>query len=233
VALGLPALVGTALLIRSALGGDDFQPARWLATGSGPSYGQSYLYAYPLPVYLPALPLAAMPTAWSHAAALVVCISLLGLAVWLRPENKCGSRGSGETWRGSWRNWLFLMTSTPAVYALITTHDAQLRPAGLRATQLNLLMAIESEAATTITDLAEILAMDRTTLTRNLKLLRERGLVEKKRIALTAPGRRSAAAALPLWESAQRQFVKSLGRRRWAALLDELSAARASLESRP
>ncbi len=101
------------------------------------------------------------------------------------------------------------------------------------ATQLNLLMAIESEAATTITDLAEILAMDRTTLTRNLKLLRDRGLVEKKRIALTARGRRSAAAALPLWEGAQRQFVKSLGRRRWAALLDELSAARASLESRP
>ena len=112
----------------------------------------------------------------------------------------------------------------------VTAHyDAQLRPAGLRATQLNLLMAIESEAATTITDLAEILAMDRTTLTRNLKLLRDRGLVEKKRIALTARGRRSAAAALPVWESAQQQFVRSLGRRRWAALLDELLAARASL----
>src|SRR5260370_10010979 len=108
VALGLPAVVGAALLIRSGLGGDDFQPARWLATGSGPSYGQSYLYAYPLPVYLPALPLAALPTPWSHAAALVVCIGLLGLALWL--------------WRGSWRDWLFLMTSTPAVYALITTH---------------------------------------------------------------------------------------------------------------
>jgi len=108
VALGLPAVVGTALLIRSGLGGDDFQPARWLATGSGPSYGQSYLYAYPLPVYLPTLPLAALPTPWSHAAALVVCVGLLGLALW--------------RWRGSWRNWLFLMTATPAVYALITTH---------------------------------------------------------------------------------------------------------------
>jgi DNA-binding MarR family transcriptional regulator len=115
----------------------------------------------------------------------------------------------------------------------VTAHyDAQLRPAGLRATQLNLLMAIESEAAATITDLAEILAMERTTLTRNLKLLRDRGLVEKKRISLTAKGRRSAAAALPLWESAQQQFVKSLGQRRWAALLDELAAARASLRSR-
>lgn len=115
----------------------------------------------------------------------------------------------------------------------VTAHyDAQLRPTGLRATQLNLLMAIESEAATTVTDLAEILAMERTTLTRNLKLLRNRGLVEKKRISLTAKGRRSAAAALPLWESAQQQFVRSLGQRRWAALLDELAAARASLKPR-
>jgi DNA-binding MarR family transcriptional regulator len=115
----------------------------------------------------------------------------------------------------------------------VTAHyDAQLRPAGLRATQLNLLMAIESEAATTITDLAEILAMDRTTLTRNLRLVRDRGLVEKKRILLTAKGRRSAAAALPLWERAQQQFLKGLGTQRWAALLEELAAARASLESR-
>src|SRR5260370_22633513 len=116
----------------------------------------------------------------------------------------------------------------------VTAHyDGQLRPAGLRATQLNLLMAIESEAATTITDLAEILAMDRTTLTRNLKLLRDRGLVEKKRIALTARGRRSAAAALPLWESAQQQFVRSLGSRRWPALLTHPFAPRPSLPAVP
>src|SRR5260370_27547290 len=110
----------------------------------------------------------------------------------------------------------------------VTAHyDAQLRPAGLRATQLNLLMAIESEAATTITDLAEILAMDRTTLTRNLKLLRGRGLVEKKRIALTARGRRSAAPPSPPSESGQPPVVNSLGRRPSAAPSDALSASSA------
>jgi DNA-binding MarR family transcriptional regulator len=114
----------------------------------------------------------------------------------------------------------------------VTAHfDSQLRPAGLRATQLNLLMAIESEAATTVTSLADILAMDRTTMTRNLKLLRERGLVEEKRIRLTEKGRRSAAAALPLWEKAQGEFVKSFGKRRWVVLRGELSAAQASLET--
>jgi DNA-binding MarR family transcriptional regulator len=74
--------------------------------------------------------------------------------------------------------------------------------------------------------------MDRTTLTRNLKLLRDRGLVARSRIALTEKGRRSAAAALPLWEKAQGQILRSLGERRWAALLGELAAAKASVQSR-
>lgn len=109
--------------------------------------------------------------------------------------------------------------------------DDQLRPAGLRATQLNLLMAIETGAATSVTGLAEILAMDRTTMTRSLKLLRDRGLVEKKRIALTEKGRQTAAAALPLWEKAQAEILRSLGKRRWAALLGELAAVKYVLQS--
>ncbi len=108
--------------------------------------------------------------------------------------------------------------------------DDQLRPVGLRATQLNLLMAIETSAAATVTDLAEILAMDRTTMTRNLKLLRDRGLVQGKRIALTDNGRRKAAVALPLWEKAQAEILDGLGRQRWAALLGELAAVKDSLK---
>ena len=110
--------------------------------------------------------------------------------------------------------------------------DDQLRPVGLRATQLNLLMAIETSTAVTITDLAEILAMDRTTMTRNLKLLRQRKLVDGKTIALTAKGRRAAAAALPLWEKAQAEILDSLGKKRWAALLDELEAVKSSIQPR-
>jgi DNA-binding MarR family transcriptional regulator len=110
--------------------------------------------------------------------------------------------------------------------------DDQLRPVGLRATQLNLLMAIETSTTVTITDLAKILAMDRTTMTRNLKLLRQRKLVDAKRIALTAKGRRAAASALPLWEKAQAEILDSLGKKRWAALLDELAAVKSSIQPR-
>jgi DNA-binding MarR family transcriptional regulator len=94
-------------------------------------------------------------------------------------------------------------------------------------------MAVETGAATTITDLAEILAMDRTTMTRNLKVLRDRGLVELHRIALTVEGRRAAAAALPLWEQVQARFVASLGTQRWESLIDELDAAKAAILPRP
>jgi DNA-binding MarR family transcriptional regulator len=91
------------------------------------------------------------------------------------------------------------------------------------------LMAIETSSATTITDLAAILAMDRTTMSRNLKLLRDRGLIEKQRIALTLKGRRAAADAMPFWEKAQAEILDTLGRKRWAKLLGELDAVKASL----
>jgi len=125
------------------------------------------------------------------------------------------------------------VTNFRQVARAVTAHfDRQLRPVGLRATQLNLLMAIEARTGGTITDLAAVMAMDRTTLTRNLKLLRDRSLVVKERIALTRRGRRAAAAALPLWAEAQHQIVEGLGDRRWARLLGELAATKDAVHAR-
>jgi DNA-binding MarR family transcriptional regulator len=116
--------------------------------------------------------------------------------------------------------------------AVTAQFDDALRSTGLRATQLNLLVVIEGAFAVTVTELAAILAMERTTLTRNLKLLRARGLVEADRIALTAKGRKAAAAALPLWEKAQAGIVTGLGEKRWVALLGDLAATRAVVRGR-
>jgi DNA-binding MarR family transcriptional regulator len=112
-------------------------------------------------------------------------------------------------------------------------YDAALRPAGLRATQLNLLMAIEASAVTSVTELAEILAVDRTTLTRNLKLVRSRGLVDPDSIALTRAGEEAAAAALPLWAAVQAQVVEMIGAERWPALRHEHEAIRQSIRAGP
>jgi len=55
--------------------------------------------------------------------------------------------------------------------------DRFLEPAGVRATQFTLLVALFSTKGKTLTEIAETLVMDRTTLTRNLKPLEKTGLI--------------------------------------------------------
>lgn len=75
--------------------------------------------------------------------------------------------------------------------------------------------------------------MDRSTLQRNIQPLIERGLVRlnsakagrSRSMSLTPQGRKAAKAAVPLWNQAQRGFVRELGPDRWRLLRDGLSAA--------
>ena len=100
-------------------------------------------------------------------------------------------------------------------------YDEALRPSGLRITQFLLMAAIHEAEPITHQPLADILGMDRTTLTRNLALLGRDGLTaiakgtEDKReshIRLTPAGRRAVQGAMPHWESAQRQILARLSR---------------------
>lgn len=87
----------------------------------------------------------------------------------------------------------------------------------------------------TINALAEHLALDRTTLIRNLKPLAEDGLLtiasgsdQRTRIVTLAPdGRATLLRALPLWEQAQAHMVAGMGHAQVAALLAQLSDAAA------
>src|SRR5713226_2117105 len=87
--------------------------------------------------------------------------------------------------------------------------DAALRPLGLTNGQFSLLMSLNRPEPASIGAISVLLAMDRTTLTANLKPLERRGLVEvtinpadkrSRQLRLTAPGRGLLAAALPVWE---------------------------------
>jgi DNA-binding MarR family transcriptional regulator len=60
-------------------------------------------------------------------------------------------------------------------------YDAALRPSGLRATQFTLLAVLSSQGELPLTKLAEILVLDCTTLTRNLKPLLAQGMLEISR----------------------------------------------------
>ncbi len=84
----------------------------------------------------------------------------------------------------------------------------------------------------TVTRLAEETVTDRTTLTRNLKLLEKQGLIRvdagndrrEREVTLTDLGREALVKALPNWQKAQANVVKGLGEERWKALQEELSA---------
>ena len=106
-----------------------------------------------------------------------------------------------------------------AARAVARRFDEALRPLDLTNGQFSLLMSLNRPEAPTLGSVAALLAMDRTTLTANLKPLERRGLVatqpdpddrRSRRLALTDAGRAMLAAALPLWERTQADLNRRL-----------------------
>jgi DNA-binding MarR family transcriptional regulator len=101
----------------------------------------------------------------------------------------------------------------------VTQHyDALMAGSGIRATQIVLLVALAQAPEVPLSKLAEVLVMDRTTLTRNLAPLLRDGLAKEhgvadarvKTFALTARGAKALEKALPAWKKAQEQILRSL-----------------------
>ena len=117
-----------------------------------------------------------------------------------------------------------------AARAVTRAYDDALRAAGLRATQLSVLVGAAREDAVSIASLSRRLGMDRSTLTRNLRPLEEDGLVtvgsegwhRSRTLVITKKGKARLRAAFPLWEKVQRGLCQTLGESRWLALRAEL-----------
>lgn len=97
-------------------------------------------------------------------------------------------------------------------------YDSALKPVGLKANQFSIMVAISIMSPVSITDLSEALAMDRTTLTRNLRPLEKSGLIKLtdgygriRDITLSEEGVSRLKKAKPLWHSAQTKLRKELG----------------------
>ena len=111
------------------------------------------------------------------------------------------------------------------------TYDDVLRPVGLRSTQLPILIILSLTHSAPMSVLADQLVMDRTTLSRNLRPLEERELVEivagedkrTREVKLTIQGQEAVAKAIPLWDKAQGYAVEALGKSGRQALHDSLS----------
>ncbi len=96
-----------------------------------------------------------------------------------------------------------------AARAVARRFDAALRPLGLTSGQLSLLMSLNRPDPAGIGSVADLLAMDRTTLTANIKPLARRGLVKvtvdegdrrSRRLILTPAGHALLGAAVPVWK---------------------------------
>lgn len=97
-----------------------------------------------------------------------------------------------------------------AARALARRFDDALRPTGLTSGQFSLLMSLNRPEPPTLGQVSALLAMDRTTLTANLKPLERRDLVtvtvdakdrRVRRLRLTPAGRKALSAAVPIWEA--------------------------------
>lgn len=118
-----------------------------------------------------------------------------------------------------------------AARAVTRLYDQELRSSGLEPTQFTLLMALDTAGETTQGQLGRILALDSTTLTRNLRLLLGRGFIRAARgrdrrerhLSLTPQGRQKFLHARPGWEKAQQRMKRSMGREKWEQLAEVLA----------
>jgi DNA-binding MarR family transcriptional regulator len=120
-----------------------------------------------------------------------------------------------------------------AARALARRFDEAFRPLGLTNGQFSLLMSLNRPLPPTISQIAPVLAMDRTTLTANLKPLAKRRLVtvtvdpadrRARRLTLTPSGRALLAAAMPLWKRTHAAMERLLPRADPDALRADLDA---------
>lgn len=106
-----------------------------------------------------------------------------------------------------------------AARALARCFDEALRPVGLTNGQFSLMMSLNRPEPPSIGEVAELLVMDRTTLTAKLKPLQRDGLVnvrvdpKDKRgrlLSLSAKGQRALADALPIWRNVHARIDRGL-----------------------
>jgi DNA-binding MarR family transcriptional regulator len=115
--------------------------------------------------------------------------------------------------------------------------DAEMRRHGIRPTQWSILAALMGKNNWNMAELSDWLGMERTTLLRNLRPLQRDGLVKVAgggrgrlvELAITAKGRKQMEKLMPAWKSAQRAAIKTLGEKRWSALISDLETAALAL----
>jgi len=121
--------------------------------------------------------------------------------------------------------------------AVTQFYDAEMRRHGIRPTQGTLLLALNAKESWNMAELSDCLGLERTTLVRNLQPLQRDGLVtadgggrgNRVELTITAKGRKQVEKFMPAWRAAQSAMVKTLGEKRWSAILSDLETAALAL----
>lgn len=114
-------------------------------------------------------------------------------------------------------------TARQAARVLTQLYDSQLRRTALEAPQFALMMTLEKQGPCGPVDLGRRYVLDKTTVSRNLKLLERKGWIEssaatdrrKREFVLTAAGRKQLAAAKPHWKKAQNLLRAGMSAKQW------------------
>jgi DNA-binding MarR family transcriptional regulator len=116
-----------------------------------------------------------------------------------------------------------------AARALTQLYDDALRPLGLRTTQFTILQALSLAGEVSQGQLGEILAMDSTTLTRTLAIMKRRKWIETRRgsdgrerlLSLSEAGRAQLDRVSPAWQRVQDLLQSQFGDERWRGLFQQ------------
>ena len=122
-----------------------------------------------------------------------------------------------------------------AARSLTRTFDRALSPCGLNYSQFNMLVVIATLEPVPAPKVSDHMALDRTTLSRNIKPLKQAGYVESEDgagrrpsiLRLTPTGQTILADGSVLWREAQRDLTQQLGPARAGQLLEILGASQA------
>jgi DNA-binding MarR family transcriptional regulator len=117
-----------------------------------------------------------------------------------------------------------------AARAITLLYDNAFKSSGLLSTQFNVLQAIYNIDSIRISDLANKLGMDRTTLTRNLSVLERQGFIEISQgkdhrtriVTATQKGRSAVSKTILLWNEVQRKVKQEMGENSWRELMQNL-----------
>lgn len=113
-----------------------------------------------------------------------------------------------------------------AAHAMTEIYDQALAPSGLKITMFRVIRRLSEAGEPTISELAKLVGLDRSSLGRNLKVLEREQLVSfsggederSKVVRLTRKGNAALASAMPLWRDVQKRMKSNLGAEQDAVL---------------